>query len=414
VIEAFRRLTRGRFGRLLLPAVVLQSVLVGGGYATGRETVAYAARYGARGWLAVLTIFAGFTVISFLTFEVARRYRTYEYKAFIQRLIGPGWALFDLAYVVMAIVVIAVVASAASNILEETLGLPGTAGTVIIVLAVALLLYFGADVIEAFKSAGTVLLYIAYVLFGILVLGHRWASVQTVLSGAGAAGGAAGAAPAGAPVADIVAASAGASGWAVVLTGIVYVGYNLAVYPSVLFTLHRQSERRETTISAILSGFLMTLPFALTWLCLLAFYPSPDVFDAPVPWLHMLQEVGGSALFALFGVVMGWTLLETSVGMIHALVDRIDADLKRVGAGESRGLGPVGSGILGAGILLLAALLSRVGIIALVARGYTWMGYAFILVFALPLLTVGVWKTLGPGRGTAAPMTDASLAEGAE
>jgi uncharacterized membrane protein YkvI len=385
VVEAFRRLTRGRFGRLILPAVILQSVLIGGGYATGRETVAYGARYGARGWMAVLMIFVGFTVISFLTFEVARRYRTYEYKAFMRQLVGRGWPAFDVAYVVMAVVVIAVVASAASNILEETLGLPGAAGTAIVVLAVALLLYFGAEVIEAFKSVGTVLLYIAYLLFGILVLGHRWGSVYAVLSGGAGASAAAGAG--GGPVAAVVASSAGASTLAVLATGVVYVGYNLAVYPSVLFTLHRQTERREAALSALLSGVLMTLPFALTWLCLLAFYPSPDVFDAPVPWLRMLQTVGGSMLFALFGVVMGWTLLETSVGMIHALVDRIDADLER-------GLGRVGSGLLGAAILLLAALLSRVGIIALVARGYTWMGYTFIAVFALPLLTVGVWKTL--------------------
>ena len=407
MIQAFRRLTRGRFGRLLLPAVVLQSVLVGGGYATGRESVAYGARYGGRGWMAVLTIFVGFTVVSFLTFELARRYHAYEYKAFIRRLIGRAWPAFDLVYVAMTVLVIAVVASAAANILQETLGLPGFLGAAFVILAVAFLLYFGADVIEAFKSLGTILLYAAYLLFGALVLGTRWPSVMRALSertpAALAHGGA---------IAGVVASSAGASTLAVVGTGIVYVGYNLAVYPAVLFTLHRQTERRETVTAALLSGLLMTLPFALTWLCLLGFYPSPEVFDAPVPWLHMLQDVGGTTLFALFGIVMGWTLLETSVGLIHALVDRIDADLRK---GDSNGLGPVRSGLLGGGILLLAALLSRVGIIALVARGYTWLGYAFIAVFAVPLLTVGAWKTLGPGAGArTAPAGSSGGEAGAE
>ncbi|MDP2479135.1 MAG: hypothetical protein Q8W49_01355 [Candidatus Palauibacterales bacterium] len=419
MIQAFRRLTRGRFGRLVLPAVVLQSVLVGGGYATGRESVAYGARYGGRGWMAVLTIFVGFTVVSFLTFEIARRYRTYEYKAFIRQLIGRAWPAFDLVYVAMAILVIAVVASAAANILQETLGLPSILGAALVILAVASLLYFGADVIEAFKSLGTILLYVAYLLFGALVLGNRWPDVVRALSGGGA-----GTVAHGGVVAGVVASSAGAPTLAVVGTGIVYVGYNLAVYPAVLFTLHRQTERRETAVAALLSGFLMTLPFALTWLCLLAFYPSAEVFDAPVPWLHMLQDVGGTALFALFGIVMGWTLLETSVGLIHALVDRIDADLRhaspdppgRTGregeAAEPGGLSPAASGLLGGGILLVAAVLSRVGIIALVARGYTWMGYAFIAVFALPLLTVGVWKTLGPG-GRVPAVTARSVESGA-
>ena len=40
------------FGKLILPGIVLQSVLIGGGYATGREIVEYGAKFGAMGWLA--------------------------------------------------------------------------------------------------------------------------------------------------------------------------------------------------------------------------------------------------------------------------------------------------------------------------------------------------------------------------
>ncbi len=42
----------GAFGKLILPGIVLQSVLIGGGYATGREIVEYGAKFGAMGWLA--------------------------------------------------------------------------------------------------------------------------------------------------------------------------------------------------------------------------------------------------------------------------------------------------------------------------------------------------------------------------
>jgi uncharacterized membrane protein YkvI len=128
----------------------------------------------------------------------------------------------------------------------------------------------------------------------------------------------------------------------------------------------------------------------------------------------MLRSVGGAALLGLFGIVMGWTLLETSVGMIHAILDRIDADLARIDSGAlagTGGLSPLASGLLGGGILFLAALLSRVGIIALVARGYTWMGYAFIVLFALPLLTVGAWRVLISGRSLRVART-ADPAEG--
>lgn len=393
----------GWFGRLVLPAVILQSVLIGGGYATGREIVEYGGKYGARGWLAVLAIFAGFTVVSVLTFEVARVFHAYDYKRFIRQLIGRAWPLFDLLFGGMAILVIAVMASAAANILHETLGVPAAAGTALIVLAVGGLLYLGAGVIEAFKSVGTAVLYLAYLLFAVLVLSRHWGDVQSTLAAGEAA------------------YLPGAGVGAILGSGVLYVGYNLAVFPAVLFTLHRQTTRRQTAVAGLIAGLLMTVPFALTYLCLLAFYPAPEVLEAPVPWLRMLADAGGGWVLGVFGIVMGWTLLETSVGLIHALVDRIDAGLEEAADGEregaeregeaaderrqAAGLSRAQSGLLGAGILLAAALLSRFGIIELVATGYTLMSYLFIALFALPLLTVGlvrVGRWSGGGRGGAA------------
>ena len=44
----------GNLGKYLLPGIVLQSVMIGGGYATGREIVEYGAKFGAMGWLSGL------------------------------------------------------------------------------------------------------------------------------------------------------------------------------------------------------------------------------------------------------------------------------------------------------------------------------------------------------------------------
>ena len=378
-----QELLRGPLGRVVLPAAILQSVLIGGGYATGREIVAYGAKYGALGWVSVLAIFAGFTVMSVLTFEVARVFRAYEYKGFVRGLIGPAWPLFDVLYGAMAVLVIAIMASAAAEIMHDTLGLPPLAGTALVVGCVGALTYFGASAIEAFKGVGTVLLYLAYLGFGVAVLWGRWGAVSEVFA------------------AGNTAYTEGAGPADALGSGILYVGYNLAVYPAVLFVLHRQEDRRDSLTSGLLAGLMMTLPFALTYLCVLAFYPMPRVLDAPVPWLPMLAAAGGGALVAVYGAVMGWTLLETSVGMIHAILDRADAALERAagatdgeedGDAADAGLSPLQRGLIGAGVLAGAALLSRVGIVALVAEGYTYMAYGFIALFALPLLTVGAYR----------------------
>lgn len=100
---------------------------------------------------------------------------------------------------------------------------------------------------------------------------------------------------------------------------------------------------------------------------------------------------------------MGWTLVETSVGLIHALLDRVDENIEDVAIGPLEGLeglSKIQSGGLAVGILVGALLLSRVGIIALVAQGYTMMAYFFIALFALPLLTVGVLRIRNPSWGS--------------
>lgn len=44
--------------------------------------------------------------------------------------------------------------------------------------------------------------------------------------------------------------------------------------------------------------------------------------------------------------------------------------------------------------LALATLLSRVGLIDLIARGYGTLTWVFIVIFVIPVLTVGIWKIL--------------------
>lgn len=377
----FQRLFQGPFGKFVLPALILQSVLIGGGYATGREIVEFGAKYGAAGWLAVVAIFLGFTIMAVLTFELARVFQVYDYKSFISELIWKGWPLFDLLFLVMAVLVIAIMAAAAGEIVEQTVGVPYIATIVAIVVLIGVLTYFGATIIEEFKTVGTGLLYIGYIAFGLAVLIPLWGDVTATFAAW--------------ETGYVDDASVGP----VLQSGILYVGYNLVVFPAVFFALHRQATRTETVVAGVLAGLLMTIPFALTYLALMAFYPAEGVMGAGVPWLPMLEEVGGGWLVLLYGIVVGWTLIETSVGLIHAVIDRIDKNIEDIQVAmfeDLEGLSRMQSGVLGAGILVGALLLAQVGIIPLIAQGYTTMAYFFLALFALPLLTIGIYRIVNP------------------
>jgi uncharacterized membrane protein YkvI len=374
--ERQRGFFEGPYGRYLLPGVVLQSVLIGGGYATGREIVEFGAKYGALGWVAGLTIFAGFAIMAFLTFEVARRFRAFDYRSLLKQLIGPLYLLYDVVYILLAVLIIAIMAAATGEILSSTLGLNYWAGVVLIIAVVGVLNFYGEGLIERFKTIGTALLYLGYITFGLLVITRHWDEIGATLSSGD----------------HSLHPEVGLG--TVLWTGVLYVGYNLAVYPAALFTVRRQTRLRETFWAGLLSGVLMTLPWFLTYFALMGFYPREDVFGAPVPWLEMLSGYGGWVL-VVFGVVVGWTLIETATGMIYALVARVDQNL--VDAGRQP-MSRRASGIIAVVALLLALALAQIGIIDLIAKGYTAMGYAMIAVFALPLLVRGTYLIV-TGKG---------------
>lgn len=359
----------GLFRAYLLPAIVFQSVLIGGAYATGREIVQFGAQYGADGWWCIVAIGAGFSLIAALTFEFARRHKAYDYRQFMRALTGPLWPLFDVIYAIMVIVTVAVVIAASVEVSQSVLGLPYAVAVGLVMLVVVVLEMAGRRHIERFKTAGSVLLFGSFALFGAVVLGATWDNVERVFR------------------AGDTSLVADESPLALLFVGILYVGYNLGAMPATLFVLDGQSRLRHSVTAGLITGAVSTLPFLLTYLALMGHYPDAHVLGAEVPWLQMLPDW----LVDMYAVIILWTLVETSTGMIHAFVHRVDGHL----AGSNRQpLTRLQTGLVSGGILITASVLSSVGLIALVARGYGLLAYGFLALFALPLVGRLILKRL--------------------
>jgi len=84
------------FQRYLLPGVVFMSVVVGGGYATGRELAQFILPLGPWGGLLGQAVAATICcVVLAISFELVRVARTYDYRSFIGLLLGRWWFLFE-------------------------------------------------------------------------------------------------------------------------------------------------------------------------------------------------------------------------------------------------------------------------------------------------------------------------------
>jgi len=364
------------FKRILLPGVILQSVLIGGGYATGREIVEYGAKFGASGWVSGLAIFLGFSLLSFLSMEACRQWRVFDYKSLLKKMIGRGWVIYEVVYLLLAILIIAVMAAAAGEILNQTLGFDRWVGVVLIVILVGFLNYKGDEVIAKLETIGTIALFAAYIAFAAAVFGSRGEQILKTFRNW-----------------DTSYWTETPSMGLLLWTGVLYVGYNLAVYPASFFTYRNLQSRADSLRASIIAGLLMTIPWFLTYLAILAYYPDREVLAGTVPWLTMLSAFHPS-LIVVFGIVVGWTLVETATGLIHAFIHRIEMEvlvLKGAHMKQSH------KAYISVAALVAALLLAQVGIIDLVAKGYELMAYAMIAVYGLPLLIYG-WKLIKGGK----------------
>lgn len=357
-MENFRKFFRIYF----IPGIIFQSVLIGGGYGTGRETVEYFGRYGAGGLLGLLVTFIFFAVILFLSFEFARIAKAYDYRTWIKGMLGPAWPLYDVLYFFMAILVIAVITAAAADIIQEQVGIPFSLAAIFVIIVVGLLMFYGRATIEGYKSIITVMLYLTFIGLFISILTNMGSNISATLS------------------LGLI-----EPGWA--QSGFIYAMYNLVCIVPVLWFCDVFETRKQALISSFIAAVLAILPALFTLLSMLAFYP--EIIDVAVPWSYAMSALGVVALLYIYFIALGATLIETSTGMVIGFVQRINGHLTELGKDE---LNPSQRAIGAVLVLVAAMLLSQFGLIGLVAQGYTAMGYGFLLLHALPVCTIGVYK----------------------
>ena len=352
------------FTRWLLPGLGVKAVVIGGGYATGRELAEFFLSAGPWGGLfAILFAAVLFSIFCSLTFVAARRFRTWDYKSFFKQLLGPAWHLFELAYLLFVVLILAVYGAAAGAIGEAVFDAPIWAGTVLLAGCIAGIVAFGNKAVERLFRDVSYLLYGVYALFIVLAL---WKFGDRVPGG--------------------FAAYPQTSGWA--LSGITYFGYNIIGAVVILPVLRHLLSDRDAVVAGVIAGPLTMLPALLFFIAMVAFYP--EVQSATLPSDFLLQRIGLLWFHLLFQIMIFSALLESGTSSVHAINERIDHALV-----THYGKALTHRQRLGIAVVVLVGcmfLASRFGLVALIATGYRALAYILLVTFILPLLTVGVWK----------------------
>ena len=356
------------FQRYFLPGFVFQSVVVGGGYATGRELAEFflpAGPWG--GLLGMVVAMVVWSLVMGVSFEFARLTKSYDYRTFFAHVLGPGWVLFEVAYLLLMVLVLSVLGAAAGVLIEENFGMPSLLGTASMMAAVGVLVFYGSEIIEKFLAGWSFLLYGTYAVFVLLCLstfGDR--------------------------IADGFASPEIGGGW--FMGGISYAGYNLAVVPVAIFCTRHITTRREAVTAGLLGGPIGMIPALLFFVAMMGYYP--DIGSERIPANYLLEVLDLPWFYLLFQVVIFGTFIETGTGMIHAVNERVAEVYEEKGRHMPKSMRPgIAIGMLA--IAIFAA--SAVGIVDLIGQGYGMLTYAFLAIYVLPILTLGLWRVYRAG-----------------
>ena len=356
------------FQRFVLPGFAFKAVVIGGGYATGREIAEFflpAGPWG--GFAAMLLATAIWSAVAALTFLFARTTGARDYRAFFQALLGRGWIAFEAAYAVFVVLVLAVFGAAAGEICHATLDLPRIDGTLALMAAIAGVVAFGNTSVERLFAWVSLLLYGVYALFFIFALSAFGAKI----------GGA------------FAHAAQPAPGWAA--GGVTYAGYNIVGAVIILPVLRHLRSGRDAVIAGLAAGPLAMLPALLFFLCLNGF--MPDVAAQALPSDYLLARLGHPWFRYLFQLMIFAALLESGTGAVHAIMERM------ANAAATRGgtLNRVQRGVGALALLTLCMLIAdRVGLVVLIADGYRLLAWIILAVYVVPLATIGVWCLTRP------------------
>jgi uncharacterized membrane protein YkvI len=353
------------FKKYLLPGFVFQSVLIGGGYGTGRELVEFFLSYGPLGGLLGMLLVSTvmWSLLLAVTFEFSRKFRAYDYRTFFMNLLGPFWFVFEIIYFLYMLIVLAVVGSASGILLRDNFGIPYIVGVIFMLTAVGFLTFKGSGLIENFLSVWSMILYAVYAAFLVVGLIKFGPEIQKNFSE------------------GVI-----QSGWA--LGGFKYALYNLGNIAAVLFCLNHIEKRKEAISAGLIGGVIGIIPAVLFYIPVVGLYPG--VLSEEIPAVFLLQKAGIAALLIVFQVILFGTLIETGTGFIHAVNQRIQVTLKSKGKKFAQWHRPIVAVVL----LLIALGISTFGLINLIAKGYGAASWGFLVVFILPLVTLGIYKII--------------------
>lgn len=361
-------------------AFVAFTTQFGGGFASGAQIYQYFINYGI--WCLILPVVSQGLYALFFWYGMRYSYKhqLYDYRTFSDKLYGktrPVMSnLYEICYLIMIGTASAAAFATGASTLQTLFGLDYWLCTVIVAAFIFVIALFGTSVVRKCASTLSVLILIGLVLVLVPNIVAQWGNITASIARMSAGEMA------------VLSSETGAFGpalWSAVL----YFFFQLASVSVMYQHMEPVTDPKQINKAAIWMFICNFGAMELSIVGLLAIAYVADLATASVPMLVLVQNgVGASILTPIISLLIILGAISTAVNMISGIVTRcVNAVERRMDSEEKKVKGHLGrNAVFTAIFTFLAFAIAQFGLMAVVKKGYAYLGYAAMITLFVPFL----------------------------
>ncbi len=350
-------------------AAVWFSSHCGAGFASGTQEVAYFVRHG---FLApFLPLWAMFMVgmLMYVTLEISRLHQVFSYSQIVQKAYVPIQKVlgttYDIIQTISMLLAPAACLAGGAALFNQIFGLPTFLGTLVMLVLTVLVCIFGAKVVRTFGTALTVLMIVCVGIITVFGIKANWANISWHISTAK------------------MYTSVGQSLWWGTLYGLFQSGIWAAGCASAVGIRYR-NEAKGVAITGII---LNTLMLSAVVMMIMGGMPTvaTDAKAKLLPTLYIVNQLTIPAFSVIYPLLLFMALITTAVGFVFAVQGRLGLILFKKMENQK-----LKNAIISTLWLIVIWLVSQLGLLVIVQKGYAYLGYIYIFILIIPMFTLGL------------------------
>ncbi|GAA0733283.1 hypothetical protein GCM10008906_03860 [Clostridium oceanicum] len=335
---------------------------VGGGFATGNQTMNFFVKHGWNCiWVpAVVVVIIGLTYRECLI--LARNYGTYDYKSWSKKMYEPYDKIFSFIFEIGYLMIVLLgtggsIAGAAS--LLENYGVNYLLGVLITGGIFYILTIYGASLIRKASTIITILILIFLTIIVIVGISSNSSNLSNLVS----------------------ARYSPSSIGSVLYNGLRYAGYQAFVVAIVLSASDTLKSNKDINKSMILGIILNGVMITLSCIMLLAWMPGAE--KETIPILYICKHLDSKFFELSYSVVLFLAFISTGIGCVFGAVARFEGVFKKPLNIKKR------RGVISFICMILSMAISLFGLTKIVVVGYGYVGVIGIFAVVIPCIVVG-------------------------